>query len=85
MASLPSYLYCVLRKQSTHQYVKGIVKWLFSLSCLILADLIQPQMIKGFGEDLKWHFTKLPGAKGIFDANIAAFDINQTLVCCLTQ
>ncbi len=45
-----------------------------------LSDLIHPQMVKGFDGDLKWHFTKLAGVKGIFDTNIEAFDPNTTLV-----
>ena len=52
-----------------------------SLCLSLFVDLIQPQTIKGFGEDLKWHFTKVTGAKGIFDANIEVFNPNQTLVC----
>ena len=45
-----------------------------------LLDLIQPEIIKGFGGDLKWHFTKLAGLKGIFDTNIEAFDPSSALV-----
>jgi hypothetical protein len=49
-----------------------------------LSDLIHPQTVKGFDGDLKWHFTKLAGVKGIFDTNIEAFDPNTTLVCSYT-
>ena len=50
------------------------------LSAVPLSDLIHQQMIKGFDGDLKWHFTKLAGIKGIFDTNTEAFDPNSTLV-----
>ena len=71
-------------------YLLGINKLLFCQIVLCtmptlqwdipLSDLIDPQMVRGFDGDLKWHFTKLAGVKGIFDTNIEAFDPNATLV-----
>lgn len=71
-----------------HHSLDNVTSWVLALFCpSTLADLIQPEMIKGFGGDLTWHFTKVAGAKGIFDVNTEPFDPKHALVCqlvCIT-
>lgn len=46
----------------------------------VLLDLISPDAIKGYKEDLKWRFLKVAGEKGFLDKTFDRLSSTETLV-----